>query len=444
MNSLLAPLGVLGWTAREPVVIAALATEQPLLLVGPPGTAKTLLLERLAEALQLEFRHYNASILNFDDLAGFPVPDGDRVRYLRTPTDAWGAEAIFLDEINRCRLDMQNRLFPLVHERRLQGERLSRLRFRWAAMNPPPATDAYDPRGVEPLDSALADRFAFVVETPPLPEGRERIALIRGPARGAPGPLLDAVAATRGRLRLCEATDGDAVAAYVDAVCDALASAEILLSGRRLRFLYDNVLAVLATGLVEDRRDAALLALTWSLPDRALRPVPQGLVLTAHRASLAALADTGDPWRRRLLAERDPARRVALALAHPDDGLLAATVLDARAAMSPPERLALSSRLFPRLARGDRAVPALVFEALADDLGRLESLEEVVEELHAWDPRRKLADHVARAVAGLAPGERWIAAVLWTAYQERGLGDVAEAVAGARRVAQCVHGEEAA
>ena len=105
-------LGVLGWDKLEPIVLAALASGQPMLLIGTHGTAKSMLLERLAQAMGLKFRHYNASTLNFDDLVGFPVPDGDSVRYLRTPLDAWNAEAVFIDEISRCRIDMQNRLFP--------------------------------------------------------------------------------------------------------------------------------------------------------------------------------------------------------------------------------------------------------------------------------------------------------------------------------------------
>ena len=73
-RSLLRPLGVVGYGALEPALLAALATEEPLLLVSDHGAAKTLLLVRLAGALGLALRHYNASILQFDDLIGFPIP----------------------------------------------------------------------------------------------------------------------------------------------------------------------------------------------------------------------------------------------------------------------------------------------------------------------------------------------------------------------------------
>jgi hypothetical protein len=54
----------------------------------------SLLLARLAEALGLAFRHYNASILSFDDLLGYPVPQDGRLVYLETPATIWKAEAV--------------------------------------------------------------------------------------------------------------------------------------------------------------------------------------------------------------------------------------------------------------------------------------------------------------------------------------------------------------
>ena len=98
--NVLRALGVVGWEHLEGPILAALVTESPILLIGEHGTAKSMVLERLADALGVTFRHYNASILNFDDLIGFPAPDaeGGRVRYLRSELDAWDAEAIFVDD----------------------------------------------------------------------------------------------------------------------------------------------------------------------------------------------------------------------------------------------------------------------------------------------------------------------------------------------------------
>src|SRR5580765_355557 len=169
-----ARLGVHGWAGWDPIVLAALALEAPLLLVGAHGTAKSLVVERVAAALGLEFRHYNASLLNYDDLVGIPLPEegGERLRFVATPGAVWGAEFVFLDEVSRCRADLQNKLFPIVHERRVAGLDLPRLRHRWAAMNPPSGDDVdasaggVSYLGAEPLDPALADRFPFVVRVP--------------------------------------------------------------------------------------------------------------------------------------------------------------------------------------------------------------------------------------------------------------------------------------
>ena len=78
---------------------------------------------RSREALGLEHRHYNASLIAFDDLVGFPFPDGERasIRYIETPATVWQAESVLIDEISRCKPEHQNRLFSLVHERRIQG-----------------------------------------------------------------------------------------------------------------------------------------------------------------------------------------------------------------------------------------------------------------------------------------------------------------------------------
>src|SRR5450759_4450061 len=108
---LLDGLGLIGLDGLEPVVVAAVAAELPILLIGPHGTGKSLLLLRVAEALGLAWRHYNASLLSYDDLVGYPVPDGrGGLDWLRTPATIWDAEAVFLDAINRCPPELQKKL----------------------------------------------------------------------------------------------------------------------------------------------------------------------------------------------------------------------------------------------------------------------------------------------------------------------------------------------
>src|SRR4051812_9143926 len=84
---LLRRLNVFGLDHLDAVLLAALASGEPLLLIGPHGSAKSALLNRFASALGLEHRHYNASLVSFDDLLGFPVPNAARngLDYLHTP-----------------------------------------------------------------------------------------------------------------------------------------------------------------------------------------------------------------------------------------------------------------------------------------------------------------------------------------------------------------------
>ena len=44
-------LGLRGWESLEPALLASLATETPLLLIGPHGVGKSELVEKTAQAL---------------------------------------------------------------------------------------------------------------------------------------------------------------------------------------------------------------------------------------------------------------------------------------------------------------------------------------------------------------------------------------------------------
>ena len=322
-------LGLYGLGRIAPVLLAALVTEEPLLLIGPHGTAKTLLLTRIATALGLECRHYNASLLNFDDLVGFPLPDAaGGLRYVGTPASIWGAGAVIFDEISRCRPDIQNKLFPIIHERRAQGLLLKGLRYRWSAMNPPgrddDEQDAY--RGSEPLDPALADRFAYVVDMPGWEHLSEadRIAVITARefpvSADAAAALLRDVARAHGLRGVVAETMGGGVADYVRILVDLLRQARINLSPRRAGMLYRSVLAThaaaLALGPDAEPSDSALLAVTTGLPQRAQGiALPHVKLLSAHReAWRLAKMEAGDPLRA-ILTAADPVERLRLAVA---------------------------------------------------------------------------------------------------------------------------------
>ena len=322
-------LGLYGLDRIAPVLIAALVTEEPLLLIGAHGTAKTLLLTRIASALGLVCRHYNASLLNFDDLIGFPLPDANGgLRYVGTPASIWGAGAVIFDEISRCRPDIQNKLFPIIHERRAQGLLLEGLRYRWSAMNPPVRDedegDSY--KGSEPLDPALADRFAYVVEMP----GWERLgeadrtAIVVAnddpvPAEAA-SALAWTVAQARELLPVVSATIGGGIADYVRILVDLLRQARINLSPRRASMLYRSAMATHAAALALDPgctpAELVMLAVTAGLPQRAQGiTLPDVKILSAHKeAWRLAKLKAGDPMLA-VLTAADPVQRLRLAVA---------------------------------------------------------------------------------------------------------------------------------
>ena len=394
--SLLRSLGLVGWDASEAVVVAALATEEPLLLVGPHGSGKTMLLNRLAEVLGLSHRHYNASILSFDDLVGFPVPKDGGVVYLQTPATIWDAESVLVDEISRCRPEVQNKLFPLIHERVVQGMPLPRLRFRWAAMNPPVSLDGPDPKdgslsetcaeayaGSEPLDVALADRFAYILRAPilknlTLEEQRE----VLRPAPWRPEEIrdrvLDVIGKTRAYLAEVEKSERATAAEYTILVAGQLESSGHPLSIRRACQLTRNILAVraaaLATFTKNDPERDYLSALRASVPDLAWgRPVPYPVHMGAHRAAWTAAGLASGSTRRQLLTERDPFARMAIALygtLPPEEAT--GVLVDSYASLPRHERLVAAAVLMPTLSRR-RDLPAAALEPIAMDWAAIAS-----------------------------------------------------------------------
>lgn len=364
----------------EPVVIASLATGTPMLLIGPHGTAKSLLLCRLCEALGIIWRHYNASLLNYDDLVGYPLPDDHGgLRFVQTPASIWEAQAVFLDEISRCRPDMQNRLFSIIHEKRVQGMPIEKLIHRWAAMNPPVTEDcgaggcgaaasgasgvggagladttAY--LGSEPLDSALADRFNFVVEVPRWMalSHTDREAIISStdaPVTAAAATALrDHLELVRAEITLVEAALAPAVAEYVRLISDHTLTLGLALSGRRAAMLFRNVIAVHAAQLIErpatDASDSAWLALEHSLPHRAEGArIDRARLLLAHNSAWAALNMSKTDPRRMLVGESCPVRRAirATALACLSPTELSAYIADGLAEVAAGGRHALAA-----------------------------------------------------------------------------------------------------
>lgn len=327
-------LGIQGWSHLDPVLLAALATESPLLLVGPHGTAKSLLVEKIARALGLALRHYNASLINYDDLVGIPLPEPgtDRLQFVATPGAIWDAEFVFFDEISRCRPDLQNKMFPIVHERKVAGIGLEHLRHRWAAMNPP-APDDPDTAvgdyylGSEPLDPALADRFPFVIPVPnwkQLSRDSRRRLVTR---RDAISPdfheadldlLARQVEECAALLENLEETLSEWLSDYIVSVVDLLEQAKLPQSPRRAYMLARSLVAVHAARMVLEGEHADLeysaeLTLTFGLPQNSSEvPPSRGNIVAIHRQAweISSLSED-DAWRQ-VLEELDSAQRIVL------------------------------------------------------------------------------------------------------------------------------------
>jgi MoxR-like ATPase len=379
--SLLRPLGIVGYDPVEPALLAALATEEPLLLVSEHGAAKTLLLVRLAEALGLELRHYNASLLQFDDLLGFPIPDErGGVRYAAPPGAIWGAEAAFFDEIGRCRPESANKLFPLIHERRIQGIALDRLRHRWAATNPPAealAEDRLDDpyEGVEPLDPALADRFSFVVPLPRFADlsDEDRLAIIGGAGeRAAPDAgrrVRELVQTTRELIAARSDELHQGIVVYVHALTPRLAEAGVATGGRRAAILARNIVAVWAACMALGRsrgEEPFVSALLASIPDVVRRAIPRSVLLAAHRVAWREVSlPKADP-RRVVESVRDPLRRALLALTLPKlkPAYRGELLVGALAELAGHEAEILAWHVLPRLLEA-QLVPAHAVETVA-------------------------------------------------------------------------------
>lgn len=411
---LLPELRVYGFDAVEPVILAALVTEDPLLLIGQSGTGKTYLLDSLSEAMGLEHRSYNASLIAFDDLVGFPYPDEARtaVHYLQSPATVWGAESVLIDEISRCKPEHQNRLFSLVHERRIQGLALTRLRYRWAAMNPCSAdqSGSGDYTGSEPLDPALADRFALVVEAADwleLGEGdRRRIACPSGEGRRADdgGVLAKRVALWRSEFQQRLDSAPAFILDYVTAAVTALNNGGIRVSPRRSRLLARSLLAV---SIVQGRFDTEDFRriLACSLPHCCWgeQPSPEA-VSAAHRLAWDCAADAPRRWLHTLMAEPALARKLAILLDEchdPDDGSQA--MAQWLAAETPSRAAALAFALYPAALRGHLPVGA---EGISD-LGRIAAPLMAVSGEISWQERLNQnsvhpdMSRFARVLAGL-------------------------------------------
>jgi MoxR-like ATPase len=326
-------LGVYGFDQFEPIVLASLVSGDPLLLIGKAGTGKTYLLNSISEALGLEHRHYNASFISFDDLIGFPFPDNDHseVRYLKSPATIWEAESVLIDEISRCKPEIQNKFFSLIHERKIQGIPLEKLQYRWAAMNPLLSEtdideDQYD--GSISLDQALADRFAFIINVPDWEDlsAEDQNLVIHPSGEGAVNSKSDALShfiqMLKPEFSLAMENPPEEVINYCRIIATLLTESGYRISPRRARLLARNLIALQLVskkqGYPQDDKSKSnlfKLCTCWSIPQRAWKGhIPEHIIDLAHSECMRQIAhsDPKDRWLQEFLRTDSLKRKTSM------------------------------------------------------------------------------------------------------------------------------------
>ena len=245
-------------------ILAGLATERRLLLVGLPGQAKMALVRALGEQIAPgRTRILNAALTSFDDVRGFvrpASPDAGKAEIVPGPWSPYEDELLFVDELSRAPAPQQNRWLQLIHERLVDGLP-TRLRWVIAAMNPPSID------GTFPLGWAIVDRFHAVLELDDFgelePAVRTAIAAGLVPPIGAPVDLLGHLAAIRARAESIAADPARrlVLARVTIAALDAFkrAGGPFAPQGRRAVFLTELLASLLAALEVEHGDDGPQL-----------------------------------------------------------------------------------------------------------------------------------------------------------------------------------------
>ncbi len=142
------------------LLLTAIFCQGHCLLVGVPGLAKTLLIQTISDALDLNFNRIQFTPdLMPSDIVGSETLDKDRnFRFIKGPVFA---NIILADEINRTPPKTQSALLESMQEYAVtvagQKHSLERPFFVLATQNP------IEQEGTYPLPEAQLDRFMFMV-----------------------------------------------------------------------------------------------------------------------------------------------------------------------------------------------------------------------------------------------------------------------------------------
>lgn len=161
--NVLTSLGLHGWgIGREGVLVAAIAANIPIMLIGKHGTSKTTAGKALAVALlgpDVRFAAYPCPEIGRSTLQGrtdlAKLREGEEA-FIKGDYTVWDKQVVLLDEPNRAPTYIQNMLMEFVRTRKLAGQP-TEARLVMSAMNPPEAdaTTSY-------LSPAMASRYVYV------------------------------------------------------------------------------------------------------------------------------------------------------------------------------------------------------------------------------------------------------------------------------------------
>jgi MoxR-like ATPase len=225
---------------QDPVLelsLAALLSSGHVLLEGPPGVAKTLLVKTLAAALNLPYRRIQMTPdLLPNDITGSTIYREDAHRFEFQPGPVF-THFLLADEINRASARTQSALLEAMQELSVTyaGEThpLPEPFIAFATQNP------IEQEGTYPLPLAQLDRFMFKVQVTYPAAGDEQRILREHHATGAAAqpaqlgvqPILSGDDVLRARRTIRETHVRDEVIAYVQRLMHATREVEALSVG---------------------------------------------------------------------------------------------------------------------------------------------------------------------------------------------------------------------